>query len=104
MFWETITFAPKETVYIRVDYTSFPKGRFFIITIIYPVVSNTIIDFTISRIVMLANPTDKPLEIYKGIRLDTIYEFVEIVYFLIDTFKVATALAIATTTLIEPLL
>jgi len=47
---------------------------------------------------------DKPLKIYKGIRLNIIYKFVETVYFLTDAFKVATVLITTTTTLSEPLL
>src|SRR6266566_8935411 len=97
-FREKIILASKETVYIRIDYTSFPKGRSFIIIAIHPAVSNIIIDFIIPRIVMFVNPIDKPLKICKGIHLDTIHEFVETVYFLIDASKVAIALAVATTT------
>ena len=70
---------------------------------IHLAVFNIITDFTTPRIAMFANPTDKPLEIRKGIRLGIIHKFVETVYFLIDVSKVATALAVATTTFIEPL-
>jgi hypothetical protein len=100
---EKITFTPKETVYIRIDYTNLPKDRSFIMIATYLAISNTIIDSTTPRIAIFVNPTDKPLEIYKDTRLDTIYKFAKTVYFLIDTFKMATALAIATTTLTEPL-
>ncbi len=100
---EKITLAPKETVHVRVDYTSLPKGRSFMMTATHPAVSNAITDSTTPRIAMLANPTDKPLEIRKGTRLGTIHEFAETAYFLTDASKVATALAAATTTLTEPL-
>ena len=103
MFREKITLASKETVYIRVDYTSFPKDRSFIMTTTYLAISNAIIDFITPRIAMLANPTDKPLEIRKGTHLGTIHEFAETAYFLTDASKVAIALAIATITLTEPL-
>jgi len=102
-FREKIILAPKKTVYIRVDYTSLLKGRFFMMIAIYPAVSNVITDFTTLRIVMFVNLTDKPLKICKGIRLNIIHKFVETVYFLIDAFKVAIALATTTTTFSEPL-
>jgi len=103
-FWEKITFILKETVYVRVDYTSFSKGRFFMMIAIYLVVFNVITDFIIPRIAMFVNLMDKLLEICKGIYLDIIYKFVKTVYFLIDVFKVATALAVATTMFTESLL
>ena len=102
-FWEKITLVPKETVYVRVDYTSFPKGHSFIMTAIHLAVSNAITDSIIPKIAIFVNLTDKLLEIRKNIRLDIIYKFVETAYFLTDAFKVATALAITTITLIEPL-
>jgi hypothetical protein len=71
-------------------------------TTIHPAISNAITDSITPRIVILVNPMDKPLEIRKDTRLSTIYEFAEIVYFLTDAFKMATALAIAITTLTEP--
>jgi hypothetical protein len=103
-FRETITLTPKETVHVYVNYTNLPKGRSFIITTIYLTIFNAITDSTIPRIAMFANPTNKPLEIRKGICLGIIYKFVETAYFLIDAFKVATALAVATTTFTELLL
>jgi|SRR6266566_923247 len=94
----------KEIVHIRVDYTSLPKGRSFIMTTIYPAVFNIITDFITLKIAILINFTDKPLKIRKGIRLNIIYEFVETVYFLTDISKVIIALVIATITFTEPLL
>src|SRR6266699_3228268 len=102
-FRKKITFILKETVYIHIDYTSFPKGRSFIMTTTHPVVFNIIIDSITPRITILANPTDKPLEIYKSIHLNTIHKFAKTVYFLTNASKVVTALAAATTTLTEPL-
>ncbi len=103
-FREKITFTSKKTVYICVDYMSFSKGRFFIMTTIYLAVSNIIIDSTTLRIAIFVNPTDKPLKICKSIYLGIIHEFVKTIYFLIDVFKVVIILAVATTTLTEPLL
>ncbi len=103
-FQEKITLAPKETVYIRVDYTNLSKGRSFMMTAIYPIVFNTITNSTIPRITMFVNPIDKPLEICKDIRLNIIYKFVETVYFLTDASKMVTVLAVATTTFTKPLL
>ncbi|SRR6266699_947363 len=104
IFREKIIFAPKETVHIRVDYISFSKGCYFIMIVIYPAVFNVIMDFIIPKIVVFANPMDKSLEIYKGIRLNIIHKFAEIVYFLINTFKMVIVLTVATITLFEPLL
>ncbi len=72
---EKIIFVLKETVHVRIDYMSLPKGRFFIMTTTHPIVSNAITDSTTLRIAMLVNPV----------------------------FKVAIALAVATITLSEPL-
>ena len=72
--------------------------------IIYSIVFNVITDSIISKIAMFVNLIDKLLEICKGICLNIIYEFVKIVYFLIDVFKVVIALAVATITFIELLL
>ena len=100
---EKIIFVLKETVHVRIDYMSLPKGRFFIMTTTHPIVSNAITDSTTLRIAMLVNPIDKPLKICKGICLSIIHEFTKTIYFLIDVFKVAIALAVATITLSEPL-
>ncbi len=104
IFQEKITFIPKETVYVRVDYTSFPKGRFFIMITIHPIVFNIIINFIILKIAMFVNLINKLLKIYKGIRLDIIYKFVKTIYFLTDVFKMATVLAATITMFFEPLL
>ncbi len=72
--------------------------------VIHSTVFNTITDSITPRIAMFVNLMDKPLKIYKGIRLNIIYKFVETVYFLTDAFKVATVLITTTTTLSEPLL
>jgi len=64
---------------------------------------NIITDSITPRIVILANPIDKPLEIRKDTRLDIIHKFVKTIYFLIDTSKMAIALAATTTILSEPL-
>ena len=104
IFREKIIFVSKKTVYICIDYTNFPKGRSFIITAIYPVVFNVIIDSITPRIVVFVNSTDKLLEICKGIRLNIIYKFVKTIYFLTDVFKMATVLAATITMFFEPLL
>ena len=101
---EKIILIPKETVHIRVDYTNLPKGRFFIMTTTHPTIFNVITDSTTPRITVFVNLIDKPLKICKGIRLNIIYKFVKTIYFLTNAFKVAIALAVATTTFIEPLL
>ena len=93
----------KKTGYIRIDYTNLSKSRFFIMTTTHPTVSNTITDSITPRIAIFVNLTDKPLEIRKGIRLNIIYKFVKTVYFLTDTFKMATVLAITTIIFSEPL-
>ncbi len=103
-FREKIIFTPKETIHIHIDYTNFSKGRSFIITAIYPVIFNIIINFIILRIAMFVNPIDKSLKICKDIRLNIIYKFIETIYFLIDAFKVVIALVTTTTTFSESLL
>ncbi len=101
---EKITFILKEIVYIRVDYINLLKGRFFIMTTTHPTVFNIIINSTIPKILIFVNPTDKLLKIYKDIYLNIIYKFIKTIYFLIDIFKMATALTITTIILFEPLL
>ena len=71
---------------------------------IYPTISNIITDFTTLKIAMFVNLTNKPLKIYKDIRLNIIYKFIETAYFLINTSKIAITLAVTTTTFTEPLL
>ena len=93
----------KKTVHIHIDYTNLPKNHFFIITTTHPTIFNTIINSIIPRITIFVNPTDKPLEIYKGIRLNTIYKFAETTYFLTNTSKVTTTLTVAITIFTEPL-
>ena len=104
IFREKIILVPKKTVHIYIDYTNLSKGRSFIIITTHPIVFNTIIDSIIPRIAMFVNPIDKLLEIRKSIRLNTIYKFVETIYFLINTSKIATALVATTITFIEFLL
>ncbi len=71
---------------------------------IHLVIFNIIINSTTPKIAVFVNPIDKPLKICKGIRLNIIYKFDKTIYFLTDTFKIATALTVTTTMFSEPLL
>ena len=63
-------------------------------TAIYPVVINVLVDCKISKIVIFINPTKKILKVAKGIRLDTIHEYIDAVYIMTDISKVLTVLIV----------
>jgi len=97
-----IVLQPKEIVYIRVDYISLSKGCSFMMIAIYPAVSNVILDFDTPQIVIFVNPIAKLLKISKGIRLNTIYKYVDVAYIFTDAIRAFAALATALPIASEP--
>jgi len=99
---EKIVLHPKETVYVRRNYTSLSKGRSFIITIIYPAIPNTLLDISILYIVIIVNPINKTFTFNKNIYLGSIYKCIDILYIIINITKAFTAVAIAFTAVFKP--
>ncbi len=104
IFRQIICFQSGETVYICMNYISLFKERSFIMTAIYSVIINVIMDFKTLKIVMFTNPTDKTLKVIKEVRLNIIYECVNTIYIIIDMFRTFIILVIITaaTFSIEP--
>ncbi len=91
----------RETVYIRIDYTGLSKSRSFIMIKIYLTTSNIILDSTTPKIVILVNLIKKALKINKDIYIATIYKYIDIIYFMINSFRVFVILTTALTAISE---
>ncbi len=83
------------------NYTSLSKERLFIITVIYPAISNVFLDINIPRIIIMVNPTSKVFILNKGICLGSIYKCINILYIITNITKTFTVVVIASTTVFE---
>ncbi|SRR6266566_6868071 len=70
---------------MRIDYIGLFKGRSFMMTKVYPTVSNIILDFITFKIAILINLTKRILKIDKSIYIVTIYKCINTVYFIVDS-------------------
>jgi len=91
----------EEIVYIRIDYIGLFKGRSFIIIKIYLIASNDILNFTILKIAILIDFIKKALKIDKSIYIATIYEYTDIVYFIIGNLGIFAVLTVASAAISE---
>ncbi len=79
------------------NYISFLKERSFIITTIYSVVFNVLLDISTLCIVIIVNLISKTLIFSKGICLGSIYECIDMLYIIIDMAKAFIIVATAST-------
>jgi hypothetical protein len=71
-------------------------------TRIYLIASNTILDSTTFRIIILANPIKKALKIDKNMRIAIIYKYIDTIYLMTNTFGIFAILTTISTTISEP--
>ncbi len=67
ILYSEIIFQLGEIIYIRIDYIDLSKGRSFIITEVYPIASNIILNSTTFKIAILTNLMKRVLKIDKSI-------------------------------------
>ncbi len=84
------------------NYTGFPKGRSFIMTVIYLAVSNVLFDMNTPCIVIIVNLTSKTLIFNKDIYLNSIHKYIDILYIIIDMAKAFIAVAVTSIAVFEP--
>lgn len=95
MMAQAITLKLKQTAHVAVYYVDLPKDRAFAFTSSHPTAINAVLNFKVPKMMVLHNPSNKPLKINKRIRLGTIYNYKDTAYFTANFNGVVKALAMA---------